>query len=516
MLLIALGAVADTAGAAQSTSGTIRITTGHGARQELCFPVASPGPVIVQVETNGDQRPIHATLYAGQTVVHSARGDGRLTFTFAATPDHLRDGHEWAVVVSGLTPDDIAGRVTIIHPDPPGPGAHPLDTWLRGRPALGFHLVWNEAGRPLPYSAWPSGMPERLWALYDDARAGRRQSAAPDPPPNAWRARPGDDPSALHTAFAPAAAREMYLATVAHTLAVEVDRRVPWSLADLNAEELDALLAAPSLFWWNADQQAYEISEFDHGWAVPAPPQVAWQFLQERRLLRGTRIETITALLGWARGLTHVAGPVSRDNFAEHWGYAGDMPVSRALAGTRYTGTAFRTLPGYDTVRHYTAGCQGTVGLLVSVLRAVNIPARPRSVGSDAAAHASAILLSEDRALSHGDDPYHPLAAEADPADLLIDLDTYDTWLGPRSTDPGRNIGRQALTLGLRQLPTVVRRAHALDLQQGLEPAQSAVFELFPWQLHPGRVARGGAVGAPEHGLTRSARRGWLRRGWVG
>lgn len=479
LLLIALAAAADVAHADQITSGAFRIATGHASRQELCFPVSSPGVISVRVEAEGEARPIHATLYAGQSLVHSARGDAGVEFSFTATPERLRDGREWAVAVSALVPGEIAGRITVSHPDAPRTGTHPLDTWLLARPSIGFHLVWNDAGRPLPYSAWPPGMRERLWALHDDARAGRLQPDVPDPPPNAWRVHPRDDPTALHTAFAPAAARELYLSTVAHTLALETGRGVPWSLEDLNPDELDALLGAQALFWWNADQQAYEISEFDHGWAVPAPPQVAWRFLQEQRLLRPTRLETIVALLGWARGLTHVAGPVSRDNFADHWGYAGDMPVSRALAGTRYAGTAFRTLPGYHAVRHYTAGCQGTVGLLVSVLRAANIPARSRSVGSDAAAHASALFLSEERALAHGDDPYHPLSADAAPADLLVDLDTYDAWLGPRSPDPGRNIGRQALTLGLRHLPAIVRRAHALDRQQGLEPAQSAVFELF-------------------------------------
>ncbi|MCC7176817.1 MAG: hypothetical protein IT177_00330 [Acidobacteria bacterium] len=479
ILLLVLGGMAGIARAEQTTSGAFKIATGHASRQELCFAVAAPGAIAVRVEADGEAGPLHATLYAGQTVVHSARGNGSVEFSFTATPEHLRDGREWAVAVSALVAGEMTGRITVSHPDSARAGTHPLDTWLLARPAIGFHLVWNESGRPLPYSAWPPGMRERLWVLHDDARAGRMQPAVADPPPNAWRARPGDDPTALHTAFAPEAAREMYLSTVAHTLALETGRGVPWSLDDLNGDELDALIGAPALSGWNADQQAYEISEFDHGWAVPAPPQVAWRFLQEQRLLRSTRLETITAIVGWARRLTHVAGPVSRDNFAHHWGYAGDMPVSRALAGTRYTGTDLRTLPGYETVRHYTAGCQGTVGLLVSVLRAANIPARPRSVGSGAAAHASALFLSEDRALAHGDDPYHPLAADAAPADLLVDLATYNAWLGPRSSDPARGIGRQALTLGLTRLPAIVRRAHALDQQQGLEPAQSAVFELF-------------------------------------
>ena len=163
-----------------------------------------------------------------------------------------------------------------------------------------------------------------------------------DPPPNAWQVRAGDDPSAIHTAFRADVAREMYLTAIAHSLLIDVERRVPWTLDDLNGDELDALLSSASMFWWNQDQQAYEVSEFDHGWAVPASPVTAWTFLQEQRLLKPTRLDTVTAVVAWARGLTHFAGPVSRENFAEHWGYEGDMPVARALAGTRYSGTAFR------------------------------------------------------------------------------------------------------------------------------------------------------------------------------
>ena len=339
-------------------------------------------------------------------------------------------------------------------------------------------MTWNDAGQPAPYSAWPRGMAPRLWAIYDDLRAGRPGPVA-DPPPNAWQVRAGDDPSAIHTAFRADVAREMYLTAMAHSLLIDVERRVPWTLGDLNGDELDALLSSASMFWWNQDQQAYEVSEFDHGWAVPASPVTAWRFLQEQRLLKATRLDTVTAVVAWARGLTHFAGPVSRENFAEHWGYEGDMPVARALAGTRYSGVAFRSLPGFDQVRHYTAGCHGTVGLLLSVLRAANIPTRPRSVSNDTFTHATMLFLSEDLALSHGDDPYSQMAEGAEPADLLIDAATYDRWLGPLATDPGRNIGRQALTIGVQQLPAIVRRAHALDRQQGIAPEQSAVFAMF-------------------------------------
>jgi hypothetical protein len=467
------------ASAAESASGSFRLGSGHDTRQELCFAVGGLGTIEVQVDSDAADELLNVTLYAGTTAVHAARGQGHIEFRVPVTPGHLASGQEWAVsLTSTVRASTATGRVRVSFPERAAGGAHPLDTWLRARPSLGFHMTWNEAGHPSPYSVWPRGMQQRLWAVYDGVLDGRSPTM-PDPPPNAWQARAGDAPSAIHTAFGADHAREMYLTAMAHALALEVDRRVPWSLEDLNGDELDALLSSASMFWWNQDQQAYEISEFDHGWAVPAAPHTAWRFLQSQGLLRATRLDTVTAVVNWTRRLTHFAGPVSRDNFFEHWGYEGDMPVARALTGTRYTGRAFRLVPGFDSVRNYTAGCHGTVGLLLSVLRAANIPTRPRSVSNDTFTHATMLFLSEDLALSHGDDPYSQMVEGANAADLLIDDETYDRWLGPLATDPGRNIGRQALTLGVQRLPAIVLRAHGLDRQQGIAPDQSAVFAMF-------------------------------------
>jgi hypothetical protein len=477
--LLVVGAWIPPAAAAQSATATFRLGSHHDARQELCFAVGSPGAIDVQVESEAAGELLNVTVYAGAAAVHSAQGEGRIAFRVPVTSEHLTSGEEWAVALtSTMRASTATGRIRVSFPERTGAGAHALDSWLRTRPAVAFHMTWNDAGRPAPYSAWPRGMPQRLWAIYDELRAGRPGPVA-DPPPNAWQVRAGEDPSALHTAFGADVAREMYLTAIAHSLLIDMERRVPWTLDDLNGDELDALLSSASMFWWNHNQQAYEISEFDHGWAVPASPVTAWTFLQQQRLLKSTRLDTVTAVVAWARDLTPFNGPVSRENFFEHWGYEGDMPVARALAGTRYSGTAFRSVSGLDLVRHYTAGCHGTVGLLLSVLRAANIPARPRTVSNDTFTHATILFLSEDLALSHGDDPYSPMMDGADPGDLLIDAATYDRWLGPLATDPGRNIGRQALTIGVQHLPAIVRRAHALDRQQGIAPEQSAVFAMF-------------------------------------
>ena len=363
-------------------------------------------------------------------------------------------------------------------PDGAPQGVHALDTWLHDHPAVALHLLWSDAQGARTYSAWPTAMKERLWQYFDLIRSGQSPSL-PDPPRNAWNYGPGDDPLAVHTLLTPEDALNLYLSTVAHSLVVDMDRRVPWSLDDLNETELEALFCSTSLFWWNARQQGFEIVSLRHGWAVPAPPQVGWEFLRSQGLLRSTRLETITALVGWCKGLSHFAGGTMMDNFEAFWGYRGDMPVSRALAGTRYAGSEFSSYPGYDQVRHYTAGCHGTVGLLINVLRSANIPAAYRLAGDAQVGHATIIFLSEDRALTHGDDPYSQLCVKVPPEDLLLDLPTYNAWLGPLASNPLPNVGRQALVAGLRYLSPMLLRTYEKDKANGVSHANGEVFGIF-------------------------------------
>jgi hypothetical protein len=100
-------------------------------------------------------------------------------------------------------------------------------------------------------------------------------------------------------------------------------------------------------------------------------------------------------------------------------------------------------------------------------------------VQNESSSHATAIFLSEDLALTHGDDPYSQLSAGAPAAEILVDRVTYEAWLGPLAADPGRSIGRQALVLGLRYLPPYVRQLHALDQEDHRSREASRVFEVF-------------------------------------
>lgn len=443
---------------------------------ERAFFVRAPGTIQVRVESENPGVELYAMLIHQAGTVFSRQGTGDIEYAFHVTSERVAQAHEWSVQIQPVTPGQRAsGRISVRYPEGTFRGSHELDAWLARHPAIAMHLRWTDGTGAHTYSAWPTAMKERLWRFFDLSRGVGAD--LPDPPPNSWPDGRNTNGRPL-TVLAPEDALNLYLATVAHSCRIEIDRAVPWSLGDLNEDELDALFASASLFHWKADRSGYEIVGSNHGWAVPTTPRVAWTFLHEQGLLRESRLATLTALLGWCQGLVHFAGPVEADNFACHWGYRGDMPVARALAGSRYTGEEFRDTPGFGDWRHYTAGCYGTVGLLVNVLRTANIPARCRATG-DVVSHATVLFLSEDRALTHGDDPYSQLAERAGPEELLIDLASYNAWLGPLAPNPGTNIGRQPAVLALRHLAPFLFRAYANDRANRTPKDRSEVLAAF-------------------------------------
>lgn len=454
-----------------------RLCEGHRARDELCFSVSAPGPIRVRVENDAPGVPLYVMLQPPSRVpVANPRVDRAIEFAYVPSAQDLAAGVEWAVAVramDGRSP--AAGRIRVEHPGGPAPAGHPVDDWLFRHPAVASHMGWRgeRDGSTRPYSAWPADMKDRLRVFFDGARAGR-PAVLSDPPPN--QVRPGDaeDP---RTVLSVGHARDLYLASVAHSLALEHDRRLPWSVLDGNAAEMDALFDSLSFFHRRADGPGYEIVSLRHGWGIPAPPATAFAFLQSNRMLAGTRRETIVALVTWCRGLSHYAGSIGTSTYEDHWGYRGYMPVSKALAGTRYAGVEFRGVFG-DGPRHFTAGCHGTVALLVSVLRAANIPALYRGAPAADSTHATAIFLSEDLALTHGDDPYSRLAVRAPTEEMLVDLPTYLEWLGPAS---GRTdcIGRQAMLLGLKYLAPELVDLHRQDRADGRSRESSRVRDCF-------------------------------------
>ena len=170
--------------------------------------------------------------------------------------------------------------------------------------------------------------------------------------------------------------------------------------------------------------------------------------MRDNALVGASRRDTIVNLVAWSARLSHFAGYYGRRNVFDHWQYDGAMPVSRLIERTAYTGQEFAGVMG-DERRHFTAGCHGTAGFFLNVLRAVNIPVIVRGVGT-ASTHATMIFPADDRAMTHGDDPYSRTTTPVSAADRLIDRATYERWLGPLATTPDRYIGYQPTSVDER------------------------------------------------------------------
>lgn len=319
------------------------------------------------------------------------------------------------------------------------PQQHPADRWMRSHPRAAEHATWRDSSGTMPYGRWPSGMRERLFEIFDDLRAGRPAPMA-DPLPNAGTSGPPDR-SHAEEFLTPQVARDVYLSFVAQTLLIEIERRVPWSIAGYSDESLEALLASRAFFYWQPERGLYQITMFDHGFATPTPPAVAFTFLRDNGILAASRRDTIVNLVAWSARLAHFTGDYERSNVFDHWQYDGAMPVSRLIERTAYTGQSEAAF-WKDERRHFTAGCHGTAGFFLNVLRAVNIPVILRGTGGTRT-HATMAFPADDRAMTHGDDPYTRTTNPVGAADRLVDRATYERWLGPLAPTPERYVGYQ-------------------------------------------------------------------------
>jgi hypothetical protein len=245
-----------------------------------------------------------------------------------------------AILASGLYPGAPARAAA----PPPS-----IDDWLRTHSNIAKAVVWDFGKGGQPYAAWPEPFKARLRAAYARAWSGE-PSGLVDPPPNQLSRE--DDKYPL-TVLSGADAFALHAALVANSLAADIGRRLPWSVADYSEPALAALFDGRQVFARSSNRPDSYATVL-HG--VPAPPEACLDFLQTRRIVGANRRATIVQTLAWCRDhLWHFTGKMTARNFEEHWQYRGMPPASRVMSGTRYTGAGFSATS--DRRRHFTAGC---------------------------------------------------------------------------------------------------------------------------------------------------------------
>ncbi len=283
----------------------------------------------------------------------------------------------------------------------------PLAAWLDGNANVAKALVWDGPAGPQAWPDWPAARKAELDAAYSKACRGE-SAVAVDPLPNQQSLADGDFAT---TRFSEYDAKELYLATVAHGLALETQKALGWSVATYSPAALAALFDSRAFFSWKADAHGYVLDEDRGGLISPADPALVWTFLTRNDLIAATGRGTIERWITWSTQLSHdFTSKAFREKklyrettgFVDaFWHTRGFPPVSRVLSGTRQTMD-----PGMlGELRHWTAGCWGTTGFAVAVLRVANVPVELKAIRGHAYPH----FLSEAALLSHGDDPYNRL-----------------------------------------------------------------------------------------------------------
>jgi hypothetical protein len=318
------------------------------------------------------------------------------------------------------------------------------------------------------------------------------------------------DAAPAQTGLATDAAWQLYLNTIAHSLAVEIGGFVPWSITGYTTDELQTLFHSKYMFnagwlnsWANYPDPTPWFGYQPAGDTMEAPPTTFFQFLVDNDMIRGNHEATIERLIDWSRfHLLHILDweDISALAFEGWWDYRGASPASRILAGTigRY-----KTIPPYPEPppHNWIYGCHGVVTLYRGLLRTINIPVDYRTEFG----HAMPVWWTVGKSLSHGDDvEFFPFKNGSDPGDpstwqhwhkhpkaseYPITLADFSNWFeGPNQDSV--NVGRRVFELLFIKYPDddhlnmyCYDTAHALSHANGTVLASvqgSPYLQLYP------------------------------------
>ncbi len=344
-------------------------------------------------------------------------------------------------------------------------GIPDIDCWIKHNPKIESNLLWEESpsnfsnfvvwkwlqGSPkiVDWNKWPEQLKSSLrdnyktyWNWLNNKLQGDDPSPMQDPPANQATLKDEDYPYEI---LSPNDAWQMYVKSVALSLALETSGWFQWSILDYDDTQLQALFDSRKIFRWEDEEtlstgtvlpKGYRMEWDVVGWTLPAPPMKALRFLMDQQIIGFTRKATIVKLLWLSGDLSHFFGDVTARGFDGNWHYRGLVPASRIIDGTTVDPSMVENLDvGSIPSGHITAGCWGTTGFLKFMLKAVNIPVELTQIADHATPH----FMSEHLYLSHGDDPYAS-SMDADPPIstelLMIDGWTFNYWFNPSAPAP--------------------------------------------------------------------------------
>jgi hypothetical protein len=164
-------------------------------------------------------------------------------------------------------------------------------------------------------------------AWYANGMTGFTGTFVEDPPLNQNIVE--EDAVWVDTVFdGPTQAWPLFLAHIAHSLAVEIGGWVPWTLRTYEPKALEQLLSGLQMFrygGWDNNPGGYQLGGLQllEG-ATPSHPTFTFAFLKQNNLIASTALGTIARVIDWCRwNLQHYVGKFTAQNAYYHWQYRG-------------------------------------------------------------------------------------------------------------------------------------------------------------------------------------------------
>ncbi len=284
----------------------------------------------------------------------------------------------------------------------------------------------------------------------------------------------------------------IYVTHVAHSLWLEANHLVNWSLLDYNDDELALLLnseflmvCSPKFGYWFNPQIIGDVTD----WNV----EISYQFMKENQYILDDPASTVYAFADWVRyNVEHILGVVDEGNYKKTYGYPGPPPADKVLYPIKVSKGGFS----------YSAGCWGTTGLFAAAMRSVNIPVinytkvQFGSPGVETVGYHSRLELPTlGIGLCHSDDlygslldvknggavvPIEKLFHTLDWLDEYMDyptiLDESDTYKNRREDQAAYNWQKYMRDLAIDYLTDGLLVLRADDLQQKAKPTKLKKF----------------------------------------
>ncbi len=403
--------------------------------------------------------------------------------------------------LGGAAMSTLPGAESLVSASPYAPPN--LYEWLNANPNVRDSISWlvpntkTYKADKQQFQAWVTTRKDELVKAFE-AAWNNQPSNAVDMPTNLES--PSNFPA---TVMPPDQAWNYFKASVAQSLAIEIGKRVPWSVKPYSSEALAVLFDAEKLYKWDNSLDGYRVLS-DNGYFTPSPPEFSLKFLNQIGAVsitglgsipglaavpkqtgrpqipiplslptaQNARTRTIARLFDWGRYyLLHFAGDYTTENMKAHWQYGGMPPLSRVI-----NGTINQTLK-LKEIGHWTAGCYGTTGFLSGVLRAVNIPVQQKF----ACQHSLAHFVADDLYLTHSDDLYNSFSKPASvtsnlpfpSTELLISGSQFKAWFGSNCN----NVGRNPAELAVKYLSPLLVQYYVSDKAGNKTHSSGKVYE---------------------------------------